>query len=484
MADGANVRQAGDRIEQLLAEVRSMVEPAGLGARRRDWCARSSSSTAPGSRSIVERRCDAPGADASTRARPAARRPARSPACCCCTVCIPDDLATRVQQALERVRPYLGSHGGDVEVRRHRRATRASCGCAWRAAATAARRRSITVKLAVESAIREAAPEVISSRCRRARPTRQSQRGKRRARNGNGAERRLGDAGRSTAVSHAARLAAAQVHGEHASSLCRVGRPALRLSQQLSVVRLGDGTAGGSTATTSPARRCGQRYDVRLAGRAHRHPRPASRSAAAARGWRPREGRGAGANDSAPRRSPGTATAQPLGALQRFHGAPGRASAPGEMCEMCAADIGDEHSHVVNLENRNLLCTCRRLLSALHRRRRRAAASIAPCPSAISTIRNFELSDAQWDELQIPVRIAFFFFNSALGRVVAFYPSPAGATESLLPLDAWQELVAANPLLDAAGARRRGAAGLRPARRAASSATWCRSTPATSSPAS
>ena len=28
----------------------------------------------------------------------------------------PDDLATRVQKALVRVRPYLGSHGGDVEV--------------------------------------------------------------------------------------------------------------------------------------------------------------------------------------------------------------------------------------------------------------------------------------------------------------------------------------------------------------------------------
>jgi len=58
------------------------------------------------------------------------------------------------------------------------------------------------------------------------------------------------------------------------------------------------------------------------------------------------------------------------------------------------------------------------------------------------------LSPSQWDDLQIPVGVAFFFFNSALGRVVAFYPSPAGATESELSLDKWAEVVAANPGLE------------------------------------
>ena len=41
--------------------------------------------------------------------------------------------------------------------------------------------------------------------------------------------------------------------------------------------------------------------------------------------------------------------------------------------------------------------------------------------------------------------VAFFFVNSTLDRVAAFYPSPAGATESLLSLDTWDEVVAANP---------------------------------------
>jgi hypothetical protein len=57
----------------------------------------------------------------------------------------------------------------------------------------------------------------------------------------------------------------------------------------------------------------------------------------------------------------------------------------------------------------------------------------------------FRLTPEQWDRLQIPVSVAFFFRNSDLDEVVAFYPSPGGATQSLLDLAAWQDVVAANP---------------------------------------
>ena len=33
-------------------------------------------------------------------------------------------------------------------------------------------------------------------------------------------------------------------------------------------------------------------------------------------------------------------------------------------------------------------------------------------------------------------------------RVMAFYPSPAGSTESMLSLDAWTELATDNPVLE------------------------------------
>jgi hypothetical protein len=69
-------------------------------------------------------------------------------------------------------------------------------------------------------------------------------------------------------------------------------------------------------------------------------------------------------------------------------------------------------------------------------------------PRRIEFLENFQLSDEQWESLHLPINLAFFFHSSATQRVVAIYPSPAGATESLLTLEAWGDLVAANPVLN------------------------------------
>jgi len=60
---------------------------------------------------------------------------------------------------------------------------------------------------------------------------------------------------------------------------------------------------------------------------------------------------------------------------------------------------------------------------------------------------DFALSEAAWEELRIPVEMAFFFYANAAERVLAYYPGPMGATESLLQLSSWQELERANPIL-------------------------------------
>ena len=59
------------------------------------------------------------------------------------------------------------------------------------------------------------------------------------------------------------------------------------------------------------------------------------------------------------------------------------------------------------------------------------------------------MSAMEWDELQIPVGLAFFLNSSERG-LGGFYPSPAGATECALDLAAWERLAAAYPLLGAA----------------------------------
>ena len=82
-------------------------------------------------------------------------------------------------------------------------------------------------------------------------------------------------------------------------------------------------------------------------------------------------------------------------------------------------------------------------------------------PDRYLSFPDFTLGPADWDDLQIPVGLAFLFRSSVQDRVVAFYPGPAGATESELPLDAWDRILADHPQLRPAASRRRGAAGAR-----------------------
>ena len=60
---------------------------------------------------------------------------------------------------------------------------------------------------------------------------------------------------------------------------------------------------------------------------------------------------------------------------------------------------------------------------------------------------DFELDDGVWEELRIPVDMAFFFRSSTAGASRRTTPAPMGATESLLGLEAWEALERANPLL-------------------------------------
>ncbi len=129
--------------------------------------------------------------------------------------------------------------------------------------------------------------------------------------------------------------------------------------------------------------------------------------------------------------------------LKRFLERPSKPRA-GEQCEMCGEPLADEHGHVVDVNNRSLLCTCK-ACSLLFTHQGAAQGRYRAVGDRYLYDPGFAVTDAQWDALQIPVRMAFFFTNSAQGNVVAFYPSPAGATESLLSLEAWDDVVAANP---------------------------------------
>jgi len=119
-----------------------------------------------------------------------------------------------------------------------------------------------------------------------------------------------------------------------------------------------------------------------------------------------------------------------------------------ERCEMCREVLGERHGHVVDLEKRSLSCTCRACY-LLFTHEGAAGGRYRAVPEHVYHDPGRPLTDADWTELQIPVAMAFFFYNSALDRVVAGYPSPGGATECELDLAAWDRLATAYPLLGA-----------------------------------
>jgi hypothetical protein len=132
--------------------------------------------------------------------------------------------------------------------------------------------------------------------------------------------------------------------------------------------------------------------------------------------------------------------------LARIRANRGAPQPAGERCEMCSEAIADEHQHVVNLEGRQLMCVCRGcylLFTDVDADLRYRAV-----PDRYLAFGDFALDRRAWEALQIPVGLAFFFHNSSIARTVAFYPGPAGATESELDLAAWNDIRAAEPRVD------------------------------------
>ncbi|PWT75748.1 MAG: hypothetical protein C5B46_02255 [Proteobacteria bacterium] len=133
-----------------------------------------------------------------------------------------------------------------------------------------------------------------------------------------------------------------------------------------------------------------------------------------------------------------------------------------EHCDLCSLRLGEVHQHLLEVPRREIICACEAcavlFTDGAHSRFKRI-------PRRARRLEDFQLSDIDWESLAIPIGLAFFFRASgnsnrdlsavALphGRasdtnVVAFYPSPAGATESLLDLSAWSDLTGRNPVLN------------------------------------
>jgi Family of unknown function (DUF5947) len=139
-------------------------------------------------------------------------------------------------------------------------------------------------------------------------------------------------------------------------------------------------------------------------------------------------------------------SAAPLQALRRFAQKREPSPLPVEHCELCSEVIPEDHRHLLDLNNHTLICACQ-ACSILFQEQGAGDGSYQLIPRRYLALPDFHMTDEQWDELMIPVNMVYVFRDSQENRVRAFYPSPAGATESLLALESWEELVSNNSIL-------------------------------------
>jgi hypothetical protein len=130
--------------------------------------------------------------------------------------------------------------------------------------------------------------------------------------------------------------------------------------------------------------------------------------------------------------------ARPQGAAVGTAGA-----GPDERCDLCGVEIPAEHEHLLHLGDRRILCACATCWA-----QRSGDPELRPTGNRVVWLEDFNLPDELWARLEVPIGLAFFMRSSSVGAMVAMYPSPAGATESELKLEAWQDLLALNPELE------------------------------------
>ncbi len=121
-----------------------------------------------------------------------------------------------------------------------------------------------------------------------------------------------------------------------------------------------------------------------------------------------------------------------------------RRRTPAEHCELCSAELQSAHSHLLEIEKRQILCSCEpcAVLFSDH-----GAGRHRRVPRDTRKLNHFVMSDELWQSLMIPINLAFFYRQESTGKVLAMYPSPAGAIESTLSLETWSEIESQNPVL-------------------------------------
>lgn len=116
-----------------------------------------------------------------------------------------------------------------------------------------------------------------------------------------------------------------------------------------------------------------------------------------------------------------------------------------DACELCSAPLMQPHRHLLEMSSRSVVCACNACALLFHNV---VDGRFKLIPRDARILSDFSMTDVQWESLSVPINLVFIVNDSLQEKRTALYPSPAGVTESLLPLEAWDDIAAANPSLD------------------------------------
>lgn len=135
-------------------------------------------------------------------------------------------------------------------------------------------------------------------------------------------------------------------------------------------------------------------------------------------------------------------TSSSFAALRRFAKAPQQPVL--ERCELCNLVLPPTHRHLLEMTSRQVACSCDPCALLFQNA---VGGKFKLIPRDARALPDFHMTDAEWENLALPIDLAFFFYSTPQEKMTAMYPSPAGPTESLLPLSSWEILVRQNPAL-------------------------------------
>jgi hypothetical protein len=110
-------------------------------------------------------------------------------------------------------------------------------------------------------------------------------------------------------------------------------------------------------------------------------------------------------------------------------------------CDLSGTSMPEEHRHLLELEERSIVCVCESCWAL-----RSGEPQFIPTGSRVVWLDDITFPDELWARFRIPIGLAFFLKGEE--GIAAFYPSPAGATESELDLGVWDALSVLNPEIE------------------------------------